>query len=190
MVASTRRQSRVNVDVAAAASRRRSRRHRSPSSHVFRSRSPASSSSFSSSSSVSSSSSPSSAFLRKIDPKQTVETSTTLVMWQRIKDVRQANMKRELKQKLRRLKAQSTALNQSRNNSVIENFISQMLNTILSSDSCIQTMISRYLFIDIIQLTFIFKNEFWAVNIFKLINDHISNSINKQNLQLSWINEF
>ncbi len=50
-------------------------------------------------------------------------------------------------------------------------------------------MISRYLFIDIIQLILIFKNDFWAVNIFKLINDHILNSINKQDLQLSWINE-
>ncbi len=81
-------------------------------------------------------------------------------MWQRIKDVHQANMKRKLKQKLWRLKAQSTALNQSRNNSVIENFISQTSDTILSSDSCIQTMISRYLFIDITQLILIFKNEF------------------------------
>ncbi len=50
-------------------------------------------------------------------------------------------------------------------------------------------MIFRYLFIDIIQLTLIFKNEFWAVNIFKLINDHISNLINKQDLRLSWIDE-
>ncbi len=50
-------------------------------------------------------------------------------------------------------------------------------------------MIFRYLFIDIIQLILIFKNEFQAVNIFKLINDHISNLINKQDLQLSWINE-
>ncbi len=87
-------------------------------------------------------------------------------MSQRIKDVHQANMKRELKQKLRRLEAQSTALNQSRNNSMIENTISQTSDTIFSSDSCIQTMISRYLFINIIQLTLIFKNEFWAVNIF------------------------
>ncbi len=50
-------------------------------------------------------------------------------------------------------------------------------------------MISRYLFIDITQLILIFKNEFQAVNIFKLINDHILNSINKQDLQLSRINE-
>ncbi len=50
-------------------------------------------------------------------------------------------------------------------------------------------MIFRYLFINITQLTLIFKNEFQAVNIFKLINDHILNSINKQDLQLSWIDE-
>ncbi len=50
-------------------------------------------------------------------------------------------------------------------------------------------MISRYLFIDITQLILIFKNEFQAVNIFKLINNHILNSINKQDLQLSWIDE-
>ncbi len=50
-------------------------------------------------------------------------------------------------------------------------------------------MIFCYLFIDIIQLILIFKNKFWAVNIFKLINNHISNSINKQDLQLSWIDE-
>jgi len=106
-------------------------------------------------------------------------------MQQRIKDVHQANMKRKLKQKLQRLKAQSAALNQSRNNSVIESTISQMSDTIFSSDFCIQTMISRYFFIDITQLTLIFKNEFRVVNIFKLINDHILNSLNKQDLQLS-----
>ena len=64
-----------------------------------------------------------------------------------------------------------------------------MSDTISSSDSCIQTMISCYFFIDITQLTLIFKNKFWAINIFKLINDHISNLINKQDLQLSWIDE-
>ena len=69
-------------------------------------------------------------------------------------------MKHELKQKLWRLEAQSTALNQLRNNSVIEDFISQTSDTIFSSDSYIQTMIFRYLFIDIIQLILIFKNEF------------------------------
>jgi len=184
MAASTRRQDCVNVDVAAAASRRRSRR-RSPSLHVSRSRSSASSSSFPSSSPVSSNLLSSNVFLRKINSKQIVETLITLVMRQRIKDVHQANMKRKLKQKLRRLKAQSTALNQSRNNSVIKNTISQTSDTILSSDSHIQTMIFRYLFIDIIQLILIFKNKFQAVNIFKLINDHISNLINKQDLQLS-----
>jgi len=110
-------------------------------------------------------------------------------MRQRIKDVHQANMKRELKQKLRRLEAQSTALNQSGNNSVVESTISQTSGTILSSDSRIQTMIFRYLFIDITQLILIFKNEFRAVNIFKLINDHISNSLNKQDLQLSRFDE-
>ncbi len=98
-------------------------------------------------------------------------------------------MKRKLKQKLQRLKAQSAALNQSKNNSMIEITISQTSDTILSSDSCIQIMIFRYFFIDITQLTLIFKNEFWAVNIFKLINDYILNSINKQDLQLLWINE-
>ncbi len=98
-------------------------------------------------------------------------------------------MKRKLKQKLQRLKAQSTTLNQSKNNSVIENVISQMSDTILSSDSCIQTMIFCYFFIDITQLILIFKNEFQAVNIFKLINDHILNSINKQDLQLLQINK-
>ena len=98
-------------------------------------------------------------------------------------------MKHELKQKLQRLEAQSTALNQLKNNSQIKDIINQMLNTIFSSNSCIQTMIFYYFFIDIIQLILIFKNEFWAVNIFKLINDHISNSINKQDLQLSWIDE-
>ncbi len=72
---------------------------------------------------------------------------------------------------------------------MIEITISQTSGTILSSDLRIQIMISCYLFIDIIQLTLIFKNEFWAVNIFKLINDHILNSINKQDLQLSRINE-
>jgi len=106
-------------------------------------------------------------------------------MRQRIKDVRQANMKRELKQELRRLKAQSAALNQSGNNSVIGNTISQTSGTISPSDSRIQTMIFRYPFIDITQLILIFKNEFRVVNIFKLINDHISNSLNKQGLRLS-----
>ncbi len=72
---------------------------------------------------------------------------------------------------------------------MIEITISQTSDTILSSDLRIQIMISCYLFIDIIQLTLIFKNEFWAVNIFKLINDYILNSINKQDLQLSRINE-
>jgi len=71
-------------------------------------------------------------------------------------------MKRKLKQKLQQLKAQSTALNQLKNNSVIKNTISQTSNTIFLSDSCIQTMISRYLFIDITQLILIFKNEFQA----------------------------
>jgi len=176
MIASTRCQDRVNVDVAV--SRRRSRR-RFFFSHVSRSRPSAPSSSPSSSSSVSS----------RVDSKQMIETSTTLVMRQRIKDVHQANMKRELKQKLRRLEAQSTALNQSGNNSVVESTISQTSGTILSSDSRIQTMIFRYLFIDITQLILIFKNEFRAVNIFKLINDHISNSLNKQDLQLSRFDE-
>ncbi len=181
MIASTHCQSHVNVDVAIAVSKRRSH-HRFLFSHVSRSRSSASSSSLSLSSPVSSSFLSSSVFLKKVDLKQIVETSTTLVMQQRIKNVYQANMKHELKQKLWRLEAQSTALNQSRNNSVIESTISQTSNTILSSDSCIQTMISCYLFIDITQLILIFKNEFQAVNIFKLINDHISNSINKQDL--------
>jgi len=72
---------------------------------------------------------------------------------------------------------------------VIENSISQTSDTISSSDSCIQTMIFRYFFIDITQLTLIFKNEFQAVNIFKLINDHILNSINKQDLRLSRIDK-
>ncbi len=72
---------------------------------------------------------------------------------------------------------------------MIKDTISQTLNTISSSDFCIQTIISHYLFIDITQLTFIFKNEFQVINIFKLINDHISNSLNKQDLQLSWFNE-
>ncbi len=188
MIASTRRQSRVNVDVAVAVSRRRSRRH-FLFSHVFRSRSSAASSSLSLNSPVSLNLFSSSVLLKRIDSKQIIETLITLVMWQRIKDIHQANMKRELKQKLRRLEAQSTALNQSRNNLVIENTISQTSDTILSSDSCIQTMISRYLFIDITQLILIFKNEFRVVNIFKLINNHISNSLNKQNLQLSWFDE-
>ncbi len=188
MIASTRRQSHVNVDVIIAVSRKQSHR-RFLFFHVSRSRSSALSSSSSLSSSVSSSFLSSSAFLREIDSKQIVETSTTFVMQQRIKDVHQANMKRELKQKLRRLEAQSTALNQLRNNSVTESTISQTSDTILSSDFCIQTMIFRYLFIDITQLTFIFKNEFWVVNIFKLINDHISNSLNKQDLRLSWFDE-
>jgi len=118
-------------------------------------------------------------------PEQTVETPATLAMRQRIKDVRQANMKRELEQELRRLEAQSTALNQSGNNSVAGGTISQTSGTIPSSDPRIQTMISRYPFIDITQLILIFKNEFRAVNIFKLINDHISNSLNKQGLRLS-----
>ena len=189
MITSTCRQSCVNVDVAVAVSRRRSHCYHFFFSHVFRSHSSASLLLSLSSSFISSSSFPLNVFLREVDSKQIVETSTTFIMWQRIKDVHQANMKRELKQKLRRLKAQSTALNQSRNNSVIKDFISQTSDTILSSDSCIQTMISRYLFIDITQLTLIFKNEFQALNIFKLINNHISNSINKQGLQLSWIDE-
>ncbi len=189
MAASTRRQARTNADAAAVVAGRRRSRRRSPSPHQSRSRFSASSPPFPSGSPVPSNLPPSSAPLGKVDPKQTVETSTTLVMWQRIKDVRQANMKRELKQELRRLKAQSAALNQSRNNSVIENTISQTSDTIFSSDSCIQTIISCYLFIDITQLTLIFKNEFRVVNIFKLINDHISNSLNKQDLQLLWFNE-
>jgi len=83
------------------------------------------------------------------------------------------------------VKAQSAALNQLRNNLVIESIISETSDTISSSDLCIQTMMSRYLFIDITQLTLIFKNEFQAVNIFKLINDHILNSVNKQDLRLT-----
>jgi len=124
MIASTRHQDCVNVDVTI--SRRRSRQ-RFFFSHVFCFRSSASLSSFSLNLSASS----------KVDSKQIVETSTTLVMQQRIKDVHQMNMKRELKQKLQRLEAQSTALNQSRNNSVIEDIISQTSDTIFSSDSCI-----------------------------------------------------
>jgi hypothetical protein len=50
-------------------------------------------------------------------------------------------------------------------------------------------MIAHYLFIDIIQLINILKNEFQAVNIFKLINDHILNSVSKQDLQLTSFNE-
>jgi len=69
-------------------------------------------------------------------------------------------MKHELKQKLQRLEAQSTALDQLKNNSQIKDIINQMLNTIFSSNSCIQTMIFYYFFIDIIQLILIFKNEF------------------------------
>jgi hypothetical protein len=157
MAASTRRQGRVNAD--AAASRRRSRR-RSPSPHVSRSRSPAPSSSSSSGSPAPSDSPPSSASLKEADPKQIVETLITLVMRQRIKDVHQANMKHKLKQKLQRLKAQSAALNQSENNSMIKIIISQTSDTISSSDLCIQTMIFCYLFIDIIQLILIFKNKF------------------------------
>ncbi len=152
MITSTRRQNCINIDIAVAVSRRRSH-HRSFFFHVSRSRSSASSSSSSLNSSVSLN-----VLLRRIDLKQIVETLTTLVMWQRIKDIHQVNMKHKLKQKLRRLEAQSTALNQSRNNSVIKNTISQ-------------------------------TSEFWAVNVFKLINDHISNSINKQDLQLSRIDE-
>ncbi len=45
-------------------------------------------------------------------------------MWQRIKNIHQMNMKRKLKQKFQRLEDQSTALNQLRNNSMIENIIS------------------------------------------------------------------
>ncbi len=188
MIASTRRQNHVNVDVIIAVSRKRSHR-RFLFLHVFRSRSSASSSSSSLSSSASSNFLSLSVFLREIDSKQIVETSITFVMQQRIKNVHQMNMKRELKQKLQWLEAQSTALNQSRNNSMTKSTISQTSNTIFSSDFCIQTMISRYLFIDIIQLTLIFKNEFWVINIFKLINDYISNSLNKQDLWLSWFDE-
>jgi len=50
-------------------------------------------------------------------------------------------------------------------------------------------MIACYFFIDIIQLINILKNEFQTVNIFKLINDHISNSVSKQDLQLISFNE-
>ncbi len=57
-----------------------------------------------------------------------------------------------------------------------------MSNTIFLSDLYIQIMIFYYFFIDITQLILIFKNEFQAVNIFKLINDHILNLINKQDL--------
>ena len=184
MIASTCCQSHVNVNVAVTVSKRRSC-CRSFFSHVFRFRSSASSSS----SSLLSSSFSSSVFLKRVNSKQIIKTSMTLVMWQRIKDVCQANMKRELKQKLWWLEAQSIALNQSRNNSVIESTISQTSDTIFSSDFHIQTMIFCYLFIDITQLTLIFKNEFQVVNIFKLINNHISNSLNKQDLQLSWFNK-
>ncbi len=188
MAASTRRQGRVNADAAAAASRRRSRR-RSPSPHVSRSRSPAPSPPPPPGPSAPPGPPPSGAPLGGAGPEQTVETPATLAMRQRIKDVRQANMKRELEQELRRLEAQSTALNQSGNNSVAGGTISQTSGTIPSSDPRIQTMISRYPFIDITQLILIFKNEFRAVNIFKLINDHISNSLNKQGLRLSWSDE-
>ena len=57
-----------------------------------------------------------------------------------------------------------------------------MSNTIFLSDLYIQIMIFYYFFIDITQLILIFKNEFQAVNIFKLINDYILNLINKQDL--------
>ncbi len=188
MIASTRRQSHVNVDVTVAVSRRRSR-HRFFFFHVSHSRSSAASSSLSSNSPVSSSFLSSNVLLKEVDSKQIIETLMILVMQQRIKDVHQANMKRELKQKLWQLEAQSTALNQSKNNSMIKSTISQTSDTIFSSDSHIQTMIFRYFFIDIIQLTLIFKNEFWVVNIFKLINNHISNSLNKQDLWLLWFDE-
>ena len=189
MIASTCCQTCINIDVVIIVASRRKNCHHSFFSHQSRFRFSASSSSFSLNSSASSSLLSSSVFLREINLKQIIETSTTFVIQQRIKDVHQANMKRELKQKLWRLKAQSAALNQSKNNSVIKNTISQTSDTIFSSDSCIQTMIFRYLFIDIIQLILIFKNEFWVVNIFKLINDHISNSLNKQDLRLSWFDK-
>jgi len=63
---------------------------------------------------------------------------------------------------------------------------SQTSDTISSGpDPRIQAMIARYPFIDIIQLVNIFKNEFRAVNIFKLVNDHIPNSASKQGSQSS-----
>jgi len=179
MAASTRRQGRVNADAAAAASRRRSRR-RSPSPHVSRSRSPAPPPP-----PPPGPPPPSGAPLGGAGPEQTVETPATLAMRQRIKDVRQANMERELEQELRRLEAQSTALDQSGNNPVVGGTTSQTSGTIPPSDPRIQTMVSRYPFIDTTQLALIFKNEFRAVNIFKLVNDHIPNSLNKQGLRLS-----
>jgi hypothetical protein len=128
-------------------------------------------------------------FSKRIDSKQIDETLIVLVPQQRIKVIHQSNIERELKLKLQRVKTQSAALKQSRNNSVSENIFSQTLNTIFSSDLCIQTMIACYFFIDITQLTLIFKNEFQAVNIFKLINDHILNSVNKQDLRLTRFDE-
>jgi hypothetical protein len=127
---------------------------------------------------------------RKINSEQIDETLITFALQQRIKVTHQANIERKLKLKLQRIKAQSVTFKQSlKNDSTSKSIISQTSNIILSSDSCIQAIIARYLFIDITQLINILKNEFQAVNIFKLINDYILNSVSKQDLQLTSFNK-
>jgi len=65
----------------------------------------------------------------------------------------------------------------------------QTSGIIPASDPRIQTMIARYPFIDTTQLANIFKNDFRAVNIFKLVNDHISNPASKQDLRITRFGE-
>ncbi len=134
--------------------------------------------------------SPTSGSQRGADPEQAEETPAALILRQRIKAARQANIERELKLELQRIEAQSATLAALGSDPASGGIVSQTSDIILAgSDPRIHAMIARYPFIDIIQLVNIFKNEFRAVNIFKLINDHISNSVSKQGLRITRLGE-
>ena len=108
------------------------------------------------------------------DPEQADETPAALALRQRIKAARQANIERELELELQRIEAQGAALGQALGSDLAP-----------PGDPRIQAMVARYPFIDTTQLANIFKYEFRAVNIFKLVNDHIPNPASKQSLRLT-----
>ncbi len=134
--------------------------------------------------------SPTSGPQRGADPEQADETPAALTLQQRIKAARQANIERELELELQRVEAQGTTLAASGIDPAPGSIVSQTSGTIPAGpDPRIHAMIARYPFIDIIQLVNIFKNEFRAVNIFKLVNDHISNPVSKQGLRITRFGE-
>lgn len=98
---------------------------------------------------------------------------------------RQANMERELELELQRVEAQGAALEGEASPAHapaaprLGGEAAVTGSTPLTNDPRIQAMVARYPFINTAQITLIFKNDFRAVNIFKLVNDHIPNPTNK-----------